>query len=194
MKLPLRRQRLSTRCRGRRLPKECFASGVPHAPAMAAGRRTSGSWSLQVWKEILGPDLAQKVRGHGRKTCAPRIPRSCSSRPLAASSLIENGAGPLQIYLALSAIDSERHPESKLSEAAARLLSERFVEFNAWYPIFAEFPSLGRHVNLWLYRQCQSDRQDSGLCPALPCAWCVSSRDRNLADTLPARGRFQTEP
>jgi hypothetical protein len=98
--------------------------------------------SLQVWKEILGRRSSSKsARARPENMRAPDSPELLLEA-LAASSLIENGAGPLQIYLALSAIDSERHPESKLSEAAARLLSERFVEFNAWYPIFAEFPSL----------------------------------------------------
>ena len=41
-----------------------------------------------------------------------------------------------------SAIDSGKPAGSKLSEATARLLADKFGEFNAWYPIFVEFPAL----------------------------------------------------
>ena len=61
---------------------------------------------------------------------------------LVASSIDENGSGPLQIYLMVSAIDSARPADAKLSEATVDLLSDRFNEFNAWFPIFTEFPSL----------------------------------------------------
>ena len=61
---------------------------------------------------------------------------------LAASSTVENGAGPLQIYLSLSAIDSGRPADKKLSEATVRLVADRFLEFSSWYQVFAEFPTL----------------------------------------------------
>ena len=58
------------------------------------------------------------------------------------SSIIENGSGPMQIYLMMSAIDEGRPADRKLSEEAVRVLSGRFAEFSKWYSLFAEFPTL----------------------------------------------------
>ncbi len=98
--------------------------------------------SLQVWKEILNSksSLVNKRIKTGTMLAADSPEMLLDA--MAASSLIENGAGPMQIYLMLSAIDSGRPADSKLSEATALLLSEKFAEYNAWFPIFAEFPAL----------------------------------------------------
>ena len=42
----------------------------------------------------------------------------------------------------LSAIDRGRPADGKMSEAAVRLLADRYPEFSSWYPVFAEFPTL----------------------------------------------------
>ena len=42
----------------------------------------------------------------------------------------------------LNAIDTGRTADKHLSEATARQISNRFLEFNSWYPVFAEFPAL----------------------------------------------------
>jgi len=98
--------------------------------------------SLQVWKEILSrKSSANKVRGLAA-TSRPWDTPERLLEALVGSSIVENGAGPLQIYLMLSAIDSGRPMESKLSEATVRLLSQRFAEFSSWYPVFTEFPTL----------------------------------------------------
>ncbi|MGC1460936.1 MAG: hypothetical protein WA802_01965 [Terracidiphilus sp.] len=98
--------------------------------------------SLQVWKEILSGKSNQiNRRIKSEKGLAADSPDMLLDA-LAASSLIENGAGPLQIYLMLSAIDSGRPAGGKLSEATARLLAQKFAEYNAWFPVFAEFPAL----------------------------------------------------
>ena len=98
--------------------------------------------SLQVWNDI----IAQKSSTNNLKGKVAAW-RDVSSpeqllQALAASSVVENGAGPLQIYLMLNAIDGGRPADKKLSEATARKIADRFLEFNSWYPIFAEFPAL----------------------------------------------------
>lgn len=61
---------------------------------------------------------------------------------LVESSNLEAEGGPLELYLTLSAIDSGRGPQKHLSNETARLLADRFAEFEEWYPVFVEFPSL----------------------------------------------------
>jgi hypothetical protein len=98
--------------------------------------------SLQVWKEILSrKSNSNNTRGKAASLLAPASSEEFL-QALAAASVEERSAGPLQIYLMLSAIDSGKPAASKLSEATARLLSAKFEEFNAWYPIFVEFPAL----------------------------------------------------
>ena len=98
--------------------------------------------SLPVWKDILGlKSNSSKVHGWAVTTRAWDSPERLLEA-LAASSIFENGAGPLQVYLLLSAIDTGRPAEAKLSEATVRVLSERFAEFNSWYTVFTEFPAL----------------------------------------------------
>jgi hypothetical protein len=98
--------------------------------------------SLQAWKYIFNQkSTAGNVRGKDATWRDLNSPEQLLEA-LAASSTVENGAGPLQIYLMLSAIDSGRPADHKLSEATVRLLSARFLEFSSWYPAFVEFPGL----------------------------------------------------
>ena len=61
---------------------------------------------------------------------------------LTAAANLEINTGPLQIYLALSAIDRGRAPGHQLSAATIQLLVSRFDQYNTWYQIFSEFPEL----------------------------------------------------
>lgn len=61
---------------------------------------------------------------------------------LAAAANVETNSGPLQVYLTLSAIDRGRGAGPKLSDATIQLLASKFDVYNAWYPLFGEFPSL----------------------------------------------------
>ena len=108
-----------------------------------ADRRIAGHpGSLQAWKDIFNQkSTAGNVRAKDATWHDLSSPEQLLEA-LAASSTVENGAGPLQIYLMLSAIDSGRPADHKLSEATVRLLSARFLEFSSWYPIFVEFPGL----------------------------------------------------
>lgn len=61
---------------------------------------------------------------------------------LVAFSRIRSNDGPLQVYLALAAIDRERAASNRLSASTARLLASDFDRLSGWYPVFAEFPQL----------------------------------------------------
>lgn len=61
---------------------------------------------------------------------------------LVAFSRIRSDNGPLQVYLALSAIDRMRGASNRLSAPTAILLASKFNDLSGWYPIFAEFPQL----------------------------------------------------
>jgi len=50
--------------------------------------------------------------------------------------------GPLQIYLAISALESRRSPEHRLAPATVRLLAQKFDKFSDQYRIFSEFQEL----------------------------------------------------
>lgn len=61
---------------------------------------------------------------------------------LAAASNFESEDGPLQIYLALSAIDRGRAPGQKMTEPAVQAVGSRFGQYSAWMQLFSEFPEL----------------------------------------------------
>jgi hypothetical protein len=97
---------------------------------------------LAVWKEIANHKIAASSRKvpisnpHGWTSSEQLL------EALVASSVQESDVGPLQIYLVLTAIDSGRPDNSKLTEATVRTMIDRFREFVSWYTIFAEFPAL----------------------------------------------------
>lgn len=107
------------------------ADGQPQVPG-----------TLDMWKGLVN----RKTTGATKKATAAAARAWNSSEQLldalVASSLDEADVGPLQIYLTLNAIDNGRPEGKKLSEATARQLADRFVEYNGWYPIFVEFPAL----------------------------------------------------
>jgi hypothetical protein len=61
---------------------------------------------------------------------------------LIASSNLQSEAGPLQVFLLLSAMDSSRPPGHQLSDETDKLVARRFAQFHHWFAIFAEFPAL----------------------------------------------------
>jgi len=97
---------------------------------------------LAPWKDI----ATRKLTANSKKIAVSNSHSWTNSEELletlVASSVPEAEVGPLQIYLMLSAIDSGRPEGKKLSEATVRMMADRFREFDNWYQIFAEFPSL----------------------------------------------------
>jgi hypothetical protein len=97
---------------------------------------------LDVWKQILRQDADSK----SSRTWARRIRTSDHPEELleamTALSRTETDSGPLQIYLTLSALDSGRQAQKRLSAETVRLLASRYNQLSSWYLIFTEFPSL----------------------------------------------------
>jgi hypothetical protein len=106
------------------------ADGEPQIPA-----------NLQIWKEI----LTRKTKSNSLREWATSG-RSWENPEkfleVLVGSSVSEGSDPLRIYLVLSAIDSGRPSGSRLSDEAVRMLAGKFSEFNSWYSIFTEFPTL----------------------------------------------------
>ena len=79
-----------------------------------------------------------------RKWASTQLPdRSGSARANDVRSFAgDQRDGPLQIYMAISELDSRRSPEHRLAPATVRLLARKFEEFSDQYRIFSEFPEL----------------------------------------------------
>lgn len=98
--------------------------------------------SVDMWKDIFM--RAGKTGGFRDLTARARSLDSPDRllEDLVEASNLEAEGGPVELYLTLSALDSGRGPEKHLSDATARLLADRFVQYAEWYPVFVEFPSL----------------------------------------------------
>lgn len=107
------------------------ATGEPHVPG-----------DLGVWKEILNQKSDSKIVHDWAKRARSWDHPDQLLEAMTAFSHIETDSGPLQIYLMLNELDSERPPEKRLTDGTVRLLASRFSQFNNWYPIFSEFPDL----------------------------------------------------
>ncbi len=97
---------------------------------------------LATWKGILSDKADSKVLRnlgkHGHNLDSPEQ----LLEAMVSLSRVETDSGPLQSYLMLSAIDSGKSPQSRLSPATVRLLADRFSQFGSWYLVFSEFPQL----------------------------------------------------
>ncbi len=96
--------------------------------------------NLEVWKEILqghNSNLARK----GRWTAGLAGPDQLL-QIMFALSRTPTDSGPLQIYMAISELDSRRSPGHRLAPATVRLLARNFEECSDQFRIFSEFPEL----------------------------------------------------
>ena len=98
--------------------------------------------NLEEWKDILYQGADSKlVRKWARQDGAIKQPDDLV-KVLFALSRAPTESSPLQVYLAISELDSRRSPEHKLGSATVRLLARRFEDYSAQYRIFSEFPEL----------------------------------------------------
>jgi hypothetical protein len=98
--------------------------------------------NLEIWKEIFTRQTRSSPTGDWAKRTQHWDSPERLLEGLVASSNIATDSGPVQIYLMLSAINSSRSAETRLSDETARLLADRFNQFKTWYLTFAEFPAL----------------------------------------------------
>jgi hypothetical protein len=107
------------------------ANGDPYIPG-----------NLGIWREILVQKTSSKlVRDWVRRARTWDSPDQLLGT-LVALSRFQTDNGPLQTYLMLSEIDSERQPGQRLADGTVRLLAGKFSQFHDWYLIFADFPAL----------------------------------------------------
>jgi hypothetical protein len=106
-------------------------NGAPHVPG-----------NLDVWKEILNQKTDSKIVREWAKRCHNWDHPEQLLEAMVSFSRIETDSGPLQIYLMMSELDSDRPPQKRLSDGTVRLLASKFSQFSNWYLIFAEFSDL----------------------------------------------------
>jgi hypothetical protein len=96
--------------------------------------------NLEVWKQIFRQKTDSKVLREWGKRAAHWSSSEQLLEGMFAASRFETDAGPLQIYLTMSELDSRRSPH--LSPQTVSLLAGKFSQLSGQYLIFAEFPSL----------------------------------------------------
>ena len=98
--------------------------------------------NLATWKQILTQKSNSKlVRDWGKRAGHVNQPEQLAE-VMFALCRVETEAGPLQVYLTLSEMDTRRAPENRLSPQTVLLLATRFAQFSNQYLIFSEFPGL----------------------------------------------------
>ena len=106
-------------------------TGQPHVPG-----------DLSTWAQV----LRQKADSRASRDWARRSERWQSPdqllEALFALSRENTAAGPLQAYLALSEIDSNRPANRQLSPQTVLFLANKFVDYGDQYRIFSDFPEL----------------------------------------------------
>ena len=107
------------------------ASGQPLVPG-----------NLTLWSEILRQKNQSKiVHDWGKRSAGWSRPDQLAEAMFAFSRL-DTDVGPLQIYLLLSELDSQRSPDHLLKPETLRLLASKFDEFSDQLLVFSEFPEL----------------------------------------------------
>jgi len=107
------------------------SNGEPHVPG-----------NLAVWRDILLQAHNTNVFGKSEiKTGSLKDPDHLV-QVMFALSRVPTDSGPLQIFMALSELDSRRSPEHHLAPETVRLLARKFEDFSDQYKMFSEFPEL----------------------------------------------------
>jgi hypothetical protein len=149
--------------------------------------------NLSLWKEILSQNSTPKlIRDWVRNARTWDSPEQLLITMVACSNF-PNEAGPLQLYLTLSAIDSARAPGDRLSEGTVRLLASKYPEL---VHDFFGFPGAQRFLDDAI-RQCGGGgnrRFQSGA--ALECSGSFPGECGFVGDPCPAAGNSdgQDEP
>ncbi len=97
---------------------------------------------LSVWQEV----LAREKKQHHARDWIRQVGGTESAenflQAVVGYSNISTLDGPTQVYLIMSAIDSARPAERRLSSDTARLLAANYYQLSEWYNVFVEFPEL----------------------------------------------------
>jgi len=107
------------------------SSGEPHVPG-----------NLGLWGDIFRQKTdSGAARSVGKRTGHFATPEQLLEAMFSLSR-VDTGAGPLQIYLALSALDSRRSFQHQIGPGTARRLALKFADLSSQYWIFSEFSEL----------------------------------------------------
>jgi hypothetical protein len=98
--------------------------------------------NLEVWKQILNQKSDSKIMKDWAKRANHFNDPDQLLEAMVALSRVETEAGPVQIYLTLSELDSRRPPGQRLSPQTARMMASKFAQYSNQYLIFSEFPEL----------------------------------------------------
>jgi hypothetical protein len=98
--------------------------------------------NIEVWKDILlqwhnsnfGHKLSKQASGLTSPDQLMQMMFALSRAP--------SDRGPLQMYMAISELDSRRPAGHRLAPDTVRLLARRFEDFSDQYRVFSEFPEL----------------------------------------------------
>lgn len=96
---------------------------------------------LKMWQEAFQTEKhAFGYRNWSRRFRNIDTPERFLESLVAAANMASN-AGPVQTYLAVTAMQNSRGTQP-LSDATLRLLADRYADYSDWYPLFNEFPAL----------------------------------------------------
>ena len=94
------------------------------------------------WREAFDRQVDSKIlRDMYRRQGDWTTPDKLLERLVAAAN-VETDAGPLQLYLTLSAIDRGRPQGQQIADATIHLITTRYYPYKEWYQVFSEFPQL----------------------------------------------------
>ena len=151
-------QRLAQDDRVRRL-YDAYLSGAPrtHATSGVFPRDadllvllTSVKWKdngepdvpgdLAMWQDIFSKKKREDRDWSKLGYCCDSAERLVER--LAGESHMESDSSPVEIFLTLTALDVGRTSSQRLSNSTKELIAVKHDEFNRWFSVFAEFPSL----------------------------------------------------
>jgi hypothetical protein len=98
--------------------------------------------NLAVWEDILVQGRNYSLLRKSGKQSGNLASPDQLVQVMFSLSRARTDQGPLQIYMAMSELDSRRSPGRRLAPATVSLLASRFEEFSDQYWIFSEFPEL----------------------------------------------------
>jgi hypothetical protein len=98
--------------------------------------------NLEVWEEIVRQKNGDKIVREWKKRNKHLTSPDQLAQTMFALTRSPSDSGPLQIYMAISELDSRRSAERSLAPQTVLLLARRFEEFSDQYRIFSEFPEL----------------------------------------------------
>ena len=93
----------------------------------------------EFWQEVFRKNVDDRERSR-LIHCCDKPERTLEA--LVATARPEFDNGPTAIFLTLNALDATRPTERRLSHETQQLIASKFSQYQRWFPIFVEFPSL----------------------------------------------------